>query len=58
LQGSLQKSDRDLHGFAKRAAELTPGLDAIQATLKERSGLVVPRADLERVAAYLPPGSA
>jgi uncharacterized protein len=48
----------DLAALAKKAAEIAPGVDAIRATLKERSGLEVPRADLERVASFLPGGSA
>lgn len=42
----------DLATLAARAAALTPGLDAVRATLLERTGLDVPRADLERVARY------
>jgi uncharacterized protein len=39
----------DLTTLAARAAESAPGVDAVQRTLKERSGLDVPREDLERV---------
>ena len=44
----------DLATLAARAAEVAPGIEGVQATLKERSSLEVPRADLERVAAYTP----
>ncbi len=44
----------DLSTLAARAAAITPGIDAVRATLRERSGLDVPRADLERVAAHTP----
>jgi hypoxanthine phosphoribosyltransferase len=40
----------DLATLAARAAEVTPGIDGIQRTLRERTGLIVPRADLLRVA--------
>ena len=43
----------DLASLAERAAAITPGLDAVRATLAEKSGLDVPRADLERIAAYV-----
>ncbi len=46
----------DLSTLAARAAAIAPGIDAVRATLRERSGLDVPRADLERVAAYTPLG--
>ena len=42
----------DLVTLSERAKEVAPGIDAIRATLKQRCGLDVPRADLERVAAY------
>jgi uncharacterized protein len=44
----------DLVTLAQRAKEVAPGVDAVRATLKERSGLDVPRSDLERIAAYVP----
>ena len=44
----------DLAMLAARAAEETPGIDAVQRTLKERTGLDVPRVDLERVARHTP----
>lgn len=40
----------DLATLARKAADLTPGLDAVRATLKEKSGLDVHRKDLERIA--------
>jgi len=40
----------DLVTLAGRAREFGPGIDAIRGTLRERSGLDVPRADLERIA--------
>ena len=40
----------DLTTLAARAAEVAPGIDAVRRTLRERSGLDIPRADLERVA--------
>jgi hypoxanthine phosphoribosyltransferase len=46
----------DLATLAARAAGLSPGLNAVRATLKERCGLDVPREDLERVARYTPLG--
>ncbi len=39
----------DLTTLAVRAAELGPGVDRVRATLKERCGLDVPRADLDAV---------
>ena len=42
----------DLTTLSARAAEATPGIDAVLQTLKDRSGLEVPRAHLERVARY------
>jgi uncharacterized protein len=48
----------DLVVLAQKAAEVTPGLDAIRATLRERCHLEVPREDLERVAKYVPLGRA
>ena len=44
----------DLVTLAARAAELTPGVDAVRGTLRDRSGLDVPREDLLRIAAYTP----
>jgi uncharacterized protein len=44
----------DLATLAARAARITPGIDAVRRTLKERADLDVPRADLERVAAHTP----
>jgi uncharacterized protein len=46
----------DLITLALRAKEIAPGVDAVRATLRERSGLDVPRGDLERIAAYVPLG--
>jgi uncharacterized protein len=46
----------DLRALAARAAELSPGTDAVRATLKERCGLDVPAEDLERIAAEGAPG--
>jgi uncharacterized protein len=48
----------DLAALAARAAELTPGLEGIRATLREKAHLDVPLADLERLARYrgLPTG--
>lgn len=43
----------DLAALAGRAAKLTPGIDRVRATLAERSGLDVPRTDLERVARFV-----
>jgi uncharacterized protein len=40
----------DLTALAEKAARLGRGIDRVQATLHERSGLDVSRADLERVA--------
>ncbi len=44
----------DLGTLARRAARVEPGIDAIRATLRRRSGLDVPRSDLERLTEYLP----
>jgi hypothetical protein len=44
----------DLEVLAQKAAQVAPGLDAIRTTLRERSGLEVPIADLERIAKYVP----
>ena len=44
----------DLAALATRAVEYGRGAKAIRKTLKERSGLEVPLADLERVAKYVP----
>jgi uncharacterized protein len=41
----------DLRALCARAAEVAPGIDAVRTTLRERCGLEVPRADLERIAA-------
>jgi uncharacterized protein len=47
----------DLVALAGRAAELGDrSVDAVQRVLQERSGLDVPRADLERIAAWAPKG--
>ncbi len=46
----------DLAQLATRAAERGRGVDAIRRTLREACGLDVPRADLERVARYVPLG--
>ena len=43
----------DLIALALRAVELGPGIERVQATLKERCGLDVPRSDLERVGRYV-----
>ncbi|MCI4343601.1 MAG: phosphoribosyltransferase [Thermoplasmata archaeon] len=42
----------DLVVLAQKAAEVTPGLSAIQTTLRERCHLEVPVEDLERIARY------
>jgi hypothetical protein len=46
----------DLAALATRAVEYGRGPKAIREILKERSGLEVPLADLERVAKYVPIG--
>jgi hypoxanthine phosphoribosyltransferase len=46
----------DLRALAQRAAEFGGGVDRVRATLHERCGLDVPRADLERVAQQVPIG--
>jgi len=46
----------DLLTLALRAKEIAPGVDGVRSTLKERSGLDVPRSDLERIAAHVPLG--
>jgi uncharacterized protein len=46
----------DLLTLALRAKEVAPGVDGVRSTLRERSGLDVPRADLERIATYVPLG--
>jgi len=46
----------DLLTLAVRAKELAPGVDGVRSTLRERCGLDIPRADLERVAAHVPLG--
>jgi uncharacterized protein len=43
----------DLASLAERAAALTPGIDAVRSTLAREAGFEVPRADLERIAAYV-----
>jgi uncharacterized protein len=43
----------DLAALAARAAAITPGIDGVRATLAERTGLDVPRSDLERIAAFV-----
>jgi uncharacterized protein len=43
----------DLAALARSASAVRPGVAAVRATLRERCGLVVPRADLERVAQYV-----
>ena len=48
----------DLAALATRAAELGPDLDSVRATLRERCGLNVPPADLERWAVERDAGSA
>jgi len=44
----------DLATLARKAADLTPGLEAVRTTLRERSGLDVPLADLKRLATLVP----
>jgi len=44
----------DLAALATRAVEYGRGVAAVQETLRTRSGLDVPLADLERVAEYVP----
>ncbi|HLM92155.1 MAG TPA: phosphoribosyltransferase [Thermoplasmata archaeon] len=44
----------DLTALARQAADLTPGLTAVRATLREKAGLDVSLADLKRVAALVP----
>jgi len=44
----------DLAALARRAARLGPGVDRVRTTLRERCGLDIPRADLERVAERVP----
>jgi len=46
----------DLGVLAQKAAQVTPGRDAIRATLRERCGLDIPRGDLDRIARYVPLG--
>jgi uncharacterized protein len=46
----------DLLTLALRAKEVAPGVDGVRSTLRERSGLDIPRADLERIDAYVPLG--
>ena len=46
----------DLATLASRAAEIAPGIDSVRATLHERTGLDVPRSDLERIAHHVPLG--
>jgi len=44
----------DLASLAARAAELGRGVSTVRETLRTRSGLDVPLADLERIAEYVP----
>jgi len=44
----------DLASLAKRAVEFGRGVATVRETLRSRSGLDVPLADLERVAEYVP----
>ncbi|HTT45688.1 MAG TPA: phosphoribosyltransferase [Thermoplasmata archaeon] len=44
----------DLAALATRAVELGRGVEKVQETLRNRSGLDVPLADLERVAQFVP----
>ena len=46
----------DLTALALRAVEVGQGIDRVRATLRDRCGLDVPRADLERLARYVPFG--
>jgi uncharacterized protein len=46
----------DLAALAERAAALGRGVDRVRTALRERCGLDVPRADLERIAPYVPIG--
>ncbi len=46
----------DLSTLAARAAEIAPGVDAVRTTLRERTGLDVPRADLEAIDRRTPLG--
>ncbi|MCI4373121.1 MAG: phosphoribosyltransferase [Thermoplasmata archaeon] len=48
----------DLEVLAQKAAAIAPGLASIRANLRERCGLDVPPADLERVAKHLSLGPA
>jgi uncharacterized protein len=48
----------DLAVLAQKAAQESPGVAGVRATLKERSGLEIPLEDLERVARYVPLGPA
>jgi hypoxanthine phosphoribosyltransferase len=41
----------DLAALAAQAAAISPGIDAVQVTLRSRCGLDVPRDDLERLSA-------
>ncbi len=43
----------DLATLAARAARVTPGVDAVRKTLRERCGLTVPREDLARVSRHV-----
>jgi hypoxanthine phosphoribosyltransferase len=45
----------DLATLAARAAEIAPGVEGIRTTLRERSGLDIPLADLQRVTRSHPP---
>ncbi|MGA8663826.1 MAG: phosphoribosyltransferase [Thermoplasmata archaeon] len=44
----------DLATLARKAADVTPGLEAVRSTLREKTGLDVPLAHLQRVAAVVP----
>ncbi len=43
----------DLATLARKAADMTPGLEAVRVTLREKAGFDVPLADLKRVAALV-----
>ncbi|HXW67137.1 MAG TPA: phosphoribosyltransferase [Thermoplasmata archaeon] len=47
----------DLRTLAAKAAEIAPGLSAVQRTLRARCGLAVSRADLAEVARTVPLGT-
>jgi hypoxanthine phosphoribosyltransferase len=44
----------DLATLARKAADETPGIEAVRTTLREKSGLDIPIRDLERVARLVP----